>query len=145
MTIAPVLRQLNIVVADMEATLAFYRALGLALEGTPDAHHVEFRFPQGMVLEFDTTDSVGHWDSGWRPSAGGGPVLGFSVESRSAVDALYGALTAAGYTGHQVPYDAFFGSRYAIVDDPDGNPVGIMSPIDDEAKTWPPSPPPAHR
>jgi predicted enzyme related to lactoylglutathione lyase len=26
------------------------------------------------------------------------------------------------------PWDAFWGSRYAIVADPDGNHVGIMSP-----------------
>ena len=30
----------------------------------------------------------------------------------------------------QEPYDAFWGARYAVVSDPDGNGVGIMSPID---------------
>ena len=28
------------------------------------------------------------------------------------------------------PIDAFWGARYAIVDDPDGNHVGIMGPQD---------------
>ena len=31
----------------------------------------------------------------------------------------------------QEPYDAFWGARYAVVSDPDGNGVGIMSPVDD--------------
>jgi catechol 2,3-dioxygenase-like lactoylglutathione lyase family enzyme len=38
--------------------------------------------------------------------------------------------------------DAFCGSRYAIVDDPDGNPLGLMSPSDDAKRFWPPREPP---
>jgi catechol 2,3-dioxygenase-like lactoylglutathione lyase family enzyme len=51
-------------------------------------------------------------------------------------------LTAAGHRAHQPPYDAFWGARYAIVDDPDGHPVGLMSPVDERRKSWPPAPPP---
>ena len=39
-------------------------------------------------------------------------------------------LIAAGHTALQPPYDAFWGARYAIVEDPDGNAVGLMGPID---------------
>ena len=46
------------------------------------------------------------------------------------MDARYADLTAAGYRGQQPPWDAFWGARYAVVEDPDGNPVGLMSPID---------------
>ena len=68
-------------------------------------------------------------------------MLGFSLASPEAVDEMYAELTGAGYRGHQPPYDAFWGARYAIVDDPDGNPVGLMSPIEEELKYWPPRPP----
>jgi len=91
------------------------------------------------LLEFDSAASVAHWDSGWNGSTAGGAILGFATESREAVDALYTGLVAAGYRGHQPPYDAFWGARYAIVDDPDGNGVGLMSPIDTPRKFWPPS------
>ena len=37
-------------------------------------------------------------------------------------------LTAAGHRGLQAPYDAFWGARYAVVEDPDGIAVGLMSP-----------------
>ena len=40
------------------------------------------------------------------------------------------ALAAAGAAVQQEPYDAFWGARYAVVSDPDGNGVGIMSPVD---------------
>ena len=70
-------------------------------------------------------------------------MLGFAVSSGEAVDALYGDLVAAGHRGRQPPYDAFWGARYAIVEDPDGNGVGLMGPVEKERKFWPPAPLPA--
>jgi uncharacterized glyoxalase superfamily protein PhnB len=67
-----------------------------------------------------------------------GVVLGFSLPTREAVDERYRELTSAGYRGRQPPFDAFWGARYAIVADPDGHDVGLMSPIDDSRRTWPP-------
>ena len=52
-------------------------------------------------------------------------------------------LTQAGHAGRQQPFDAFWGARYAIVDDPDGNGVGLMSPIEGDRTTWPPEAPPS--
>jgi hypothetical protein len=46
---------------------------------------------------------------------------------------------AAGYVGQQPPYDAFWGARYAIVEDPDGNPGGRMSPLDPARRSAPPA------
>ena len=51
-------------------------------------------------------------------------------------------MTEAGYISEQQPYDAFWGARYAVVQDPDGNPVGIMSPIDPDRRSQQ-SPPPS--
>ncbi len=65
-------------------------------------------------------------------------VIGFSLPTRQAVDERYVELTAAGYAGRQPPFDAFWGARYAIVADPDGNDVGLMSPIDESRRFWPP-------
>ena len=42
-----------------------------------------------------------------------------------------------------LPFDAFWGARYAIVADPDGNDVGLMSPAQDSRRTWPPRQSPA--
>jgi len=139
----PALNQLNLVVRDVDATVAFYRRLGLEIDAEPGAVHVEVRLPNGMLLEFDGTAAVPHWDRGWNGSTGGSTVLGFDVSSRDEVDKLYSDLVAAGHGAHQPPYDAFWGARYAIVNDPDGNGVGLMSPIEKERKFWPPSEPPA--
>ena len=58
----------------------------------------------------------------------------------TAVDRIYTDLMSAGYTGQQPPYDGFMGARYAVAVDPDGNAVGLMSPID-PARRASPTPP----
>ena len=94
--------------------------------------------PNGVRLEFDNYEMVAIWYPGWT-ARDGSPraVLGFSLASREAVDELYAELTLAGYVGRQAPHDAFWGARYAIVQDPDGNDVGLMSPKDPERRFTP--------
>ena len=70
-------------------------------------------------------------------------VIGFALRSREAVDEQYAELTSVGYQARQPPFDAFWGARYAIVADPDGNDVGLMSPVDESRRTWPPEQSPA--
>jgi len=135
----PVLDQFNLVVSDMEASVAFYRRLGLEIPegaGAWGPHHRGLSMPGGVTLELDSTRFASTWDRGWR---GGMGVLGVKVSSREAVDERYEALTRAGYRSQAAPHDAFWGARYAIVEDPDGNPVGIMSPTDPALRSPPPT------
>jgi uncharacterized glyoxalase superfamily protein PhnB len=134
----PTFNQLNVIVRDMDATVAFYRRLGLEIDAEPGAIHVAVTMPNGMLLEFDSITFVLQWDGGWNGSTGGSTLVGFRIASSDGVDALYADLIAAGYRGRQQPYDAFWGARYAIVDDPDGNGVGLMSPVENERRFWPP-------
>ena len=137
---APVFDQFNLVVADMAATVAFYRRLGLEIPETDEvwsSHHRNAVMPDGVALDFDSVDFAKRWDEQWRPGMG---VLGFKVPSREAVDRTHDDLTSAGYVSQLPPHDAFWGSRYAIVEDPDGNPVGIMSPRDPDRQAEAPTP-----
>jgi len=129
--------QFNLVVSDMEASVAFYRKLGLTVPDTDpewQGHHRSARLEAGIVLDLDSAEFARHWDRGWR---GGTGVLGFKVESRAKVDEIYEDLVSSGYLGQQEPYDAFWGARYAVVEDPDGNAVGIMSPVDPAMRSNP--------
>jgi catechol 2,3-dioxygenase-like lactoylglutathione lyase family enzyme len=142
----PALHMLSLIVADMPASLDFYRRLGVAVPGGDDGAgpHQELEMPDGFSLELETAESARLWHAAWRADpASAKVVIGFSLQSRQEVDDRYAELTAAGYTGRQPPFDAFWGCRYAIVADPDGNDVGLMSPIDESRRTWPPqeSPP----
>ncbi len=139
-----VLDQLNIVVRDMDAAVDFYRRLGIEIPETlPEwqAHHRTADMGGEVDLELDSTAFTPQWDAGW-PASQPGVVVGFRVASREDVDDLYEELTDAGHVGQQAPYDAFWGARYAIVEDPSGNAVGLMSPVD-PARRSRPSPPPA--
>ena len=72
-------------------------------------------------------------------AAGSGrAVLNFRIPTREAVDELFAKLTAAGHRASQPPFDAFWGSRYAVVCDPDGHPVGLKSAADPDRRTPPP-------
>ena len=143
-TPAPRLAQVNLVVKDMDAAVAFYRRLGMTVRfdggewpAGSGARHVALDNGDGPIFELDNHQMAGIYHAAWR--GGGGPpvVCNFTLASRSAVDDCYRALTADGYAGRQEPYDAFFGSRYAVVGDPDGNDVGLMSPIDQHRRFTP--------
>jgi catechol 2,3-dioxygenase-like lactoylglutathione lyase family enzyme len=134
--------QVNLVVRDIDRTVAFYRLLGVEIEAPAGTEHVNVRFENGLGLEFDVVPFAAMWDSASSGATGGTAVIGFSCDSRLEVDELYARMIAGGAPGRQPPYDAFWGARYAMVEDPDENPVGLMSPIDPSRKVWPPSGPP---
>jgi uncharacterized glyoxalase superfamily protein PhnB len=129
--------QFNLVVTNMDASVAFYQRLGLTI---PDAdppwqsHHRTATVANGIDLDLDSSEFARYWNQGWR---GGTGVLGFKVDSREQVDEIYRDLIEAGYRGQQPPYDAFWGARYAVIEDPDGNAVGIMSPVNPDLRSQP--------
>ena len=137
----PVLNQLNLAVSNMDATLEFYRCLGLEIpEETArrGPHHTEVELSNGFLLGFDSGELVKSYNAGAPDPAEGSGVIGFGLPSREAVDERYAELTGQGYEGRQPPCDAFWGARYAIVADPDGHQVGLMSPVDPGRRTAPP-------
>ena len=121
---------IEIVVADMAAALAFYRRLGLDIPESADSEpHVDVDLG-GLHLAFDTRETIQSFNPGWTPPSGGhGMALAFACASPAEVDAAYAELTASGATGALEPWDAFWGMRYAVVHDPDGNPVDLFAPL----------------
>jgi uncharacterized glyoxalase superfamily protein PhnB len=121
----------ELVVADMAASLAFYRLLGLAVPHEADGEpHVEVELGAGVRLAFDTVETIRSFDPDWQPASGGHRVaLAFACEDPASVDAAYERMVAAGHEGHLEPFDAFWGQRYAVVHDPDGSPVDLFCPL----------------
>jgi catechol 2,3-dioxygenase-like lactoylglutathione lyase family enzyme len=144
------LDQVNLVCGDTEASIAFYRRLGVDI---PDAavwrtatgaHHISAggrSSDRAIDFDLDSTAFAQCWNIGWkdRTDLRGRVVVGFSVDTRGAVDEVFLAMTNAGYRGLQEPVDAFWGARYAIIEDPDGIAVGVMSPISPDRKSPPPN------
>ncbi|MEV4097634.1 VOC family protein [Streptosporangium saharense] len=119
----------GIVVKDMARSLAFYRRLGFDLPPEADKEpHVEAELPGGLKLVWDTVETLHTFDPHWQQPVGGARVaLAFTFDTPAEVDAAYDQLVSLGYEGHKEPWDAFWGQRYAIVHDPDGNGVDLFA------------------
>ena len=103
----PTLDQINLVCGDMDASLAFYRRLGVeipdaAVWRTPTgAHHVsagDRTADQAIDFDLDSTAFAQRWNSGWktRTDLRGRVVVGFSVPTRAAVDDVFRDMIGCG-------------------------------------------------
>ena len=128
----PVLNAIGLVVADMSASLAFYRLLGIEIaDGAEKAPHVETTLPGGMRLMWDTEALIRSFMPDFTPPGpdAGRISLAFRCAGPAGVDAAYRTLVGAGHPGRMAPWDAEWGQRYAVVADPDGNTVDLYAPL----------------
>jgi catechol 2,3-dioxygenase-like lactoylglutathione lyase family enzyme len=129
----PTLDVVGVIVSDLQQAVDFYRRLGLQFpqELDPMGHgHVETTLPGGLRFTLDTENSIRSFDPEWSPPSGGHRVaVAFRCETPEDVDRLYRELTESGNRGHRAPWDAFWGQRYAQVQDPDGSVVDLFAPL----------------
>jgi catechol 2,3-dioxygenase-like lactoylglutathione lyase family enzyme len=118
----------GIVAKDIAESLRFYAELGLPV---PEAgeDHVECTLPNGLRIAWDSLELMKQISDHWEEPKGHRMGLAFLTESPAAVDETYARIVAAGFTGHKAPWDAFWGQRYAQVQDPDGNVVDLFAPL----------------
>ena len=118
----------GIAVKDMAASLQFYRVLGLEIPVDSDTEpHVEVAMG-GFRLAWDTIEVLTQVYDQWHEAPEGHRIeLAFACEAQADVDTVYDRIVAHGYRGHKVPWDAFWGQRYAIVEDPDGNLLSLFA------------------
>ena len=142
-----ILDQINLVCTDLEDSIAFYRALGLNIpddsiwKTASGPHHVEIKMDNGFALALDSEALAREYNEGnpVTEKTRKSNVLSFRIETSARVDTLHAKLIDLGYSSSQDPYNTFWGSRYAIVEDPDGNLVGLMSHPDPGLRRDPPN------
>lgn len=123
------LEYIGMVARDMAATLRFYRLLGMGIpEGAESEDHVEAA-GTGFRVAWDTEALIMNIDSEWVKPVGQRIGIGFLCASPAEVDELYRRVTEAGYEGYKAPWDAFWGQRYAVVTDPDGNHIDLFASL----------------
>jgi catechol 2,3-dioxygenase-like lactoylglutathione lyase family enzyme len=129
----PRLDVVGVIVSDLQAAIAFYARLGLRFPENPDPQghgHVETTLQGGLRFTLDTEESVRSFDPAWSPPSGGHRVgVAFLCDSPPDVDRVYRELVADGADGYKEPWDAFWGQRYAQVNDPDGNVIDLFAPL----------------
>lgn len=118
----------GIIVRDMSAALRFYRLLGLAIpENVENEPHVEVITPNGYRIAWDSEALIKEINPAWKEPVGQRIGLAFKCETPVEVNALYQLVVQSGYKGHKEPWDAFWGQRYAQVEDPDGNVIDLFA------------------
>jgi hypothetical protein len=150
---------LNLICGDADATMAFYALLGITYgedaiwRTETGAHHVS-------GVEVGSTSEIEIDSAALGRAYGAGDattLLGFGTPSREAVDEVHDRIVAAGHPSRLAPHDARpptppttlsglaalgpvaqAGARFAIVEDPDGRAVGLLSPRDPERGGPPP-------
>src|SRR5262245_30521143 len=121
---------IGIVVGDIPRSIGFYRLLGLDIpEPEPGRPYADVVTPNGYRISWNAVSMAKELDPGWVEPVGHRMELAFKCERPAEVDALYAKVVEAGHAGHRAPWDAFWGQRYAIVVDPDGNHVSLFAPL----------------
>lgn len=126
---------IDIVVADMVVALDFYRVLGLAApEVQPDEPQVQVVTPGGATLGFLTEEMMRRANPQWMQPVGQRVTFACRCDTADEVDATYARVVGAGYKGVREPWDAFWGQRYAMLADPDGNRVDLFAALADHGR-----------
>jgi uncharacterized glyoxalase superfamily protein PhnB len=113
----------------MARSIRFYRLLGLDVPDTPEEGHVDTFLPNGVRFMLDTEEVVRSFRPDWTRETGNQLALAFECASPSQVDEVYGSAVAAGFHGEKEPWDAFWGQRYAQLQDPDGIGVDLYAAL----------------
>ncbi len=126
---APRFDAFGLIATDFEATVDFYRLLGLEFGEIEGEGHIEAELPGGSRLMIDRIEVIQSFSEYTPPSGGHRIGLAFLCDTAAEVDETYARLIAAGHESHVEPFDAFWGQRYATVMDPSGNPVDLFAPL----------------
>jgi uncharacterized glyoxalase superfamily protein PhnB len=120
----------GMVVGDMASALKFYRLLGLEFPANAESEdHVEYVTAGGFRIAWDTESLIKSINPHWVQPVGQRVGLAFKCANPAEVDALCQQVAQGGYTVEKAPWDAFWGQRYAIVIDPDGNHVDLFAAL----------------
>src|SRR5258708_191328 len=119
---------IGIVVRDMSASLRFYRLLGLDIPSSADTEdHAEYMTPGGFRIGWDTQAMIKGMYPDWVEPVGQRMTLAFKCANPAEVNTLHDKIVQAGYRSYKTPWDAFWGQRYGVVVDPDGNLVDLFA------------------
>ena len=126
----PRLDAVAVTATDMNRTVAFYTSLGFEFPpfSATDPHVEAIPLAGEARLMIDSAGLAAKL-SGADPVPANHSVFALLADSPSEVDRIVDAVLAAGFTVKTMPWDAFWGQRYATVVDPDGYAVDVFAPL----------------
>ena len=130
---------INIVVDDVVGLTKFLEALGVAIAPIDPgweswaSHHRSFSAADDVDADLDSSRFASDW--GGMPAGYQGVVVNLKTDDRDAVDRAHAIAIERGGSSRKAPHDAFWGSRYAVIESPFGIAFGLMSPSDPARRT----------
>lgn len=125
------LDMVGLVVEDMGKAVAFYETLGFTVSEERGADYLEL-INEGVRLSLNSREMVASI-YGFLPEKNGDTIeLAFLCDSPVAVDQKVSDIQKAGYEVFKAPWDAFWGQRYSIVKDVDGNLLSLFADLPEE-------------
>lgn len=117
---------IGIITKDLKKAVEFYETLGFKTIDSSSEDYVELD-NNGVRISLNTAKMVASI-YGYEPVTVGDKIeLAFLCDSINEVDALYSKMVTAGYESFKAPWDAFWGQRYAIIKDIDGNLLSLFA------------------
>lgn len=114
---------------DLNTTVTFYRLLGFTFEEfKADEQHVESTNEGGVKLMIDSHDLMVTL-IGEEPKPGNHSAFAVQYDSVTEVDETVKKVASAGFTVVKPAWDAFWGQRYAVVEDPDGYKIDLYAQL----------------
>jgi uncharacterized glyoxalase superfamily protein PhnB len=122
------LNAIGIVSTNMQRTIAFYSLLGFKFgQVKPGEDHIEpITSPGDTRLMIDSKKLISEI-LGEDPKPANHSAFALEYDSSEELNSVAQKVKDAGYKIVKEPWDAFWGQRYAIVEDPDGYKVDLYS------------------
>lgn len=122
---------ISVTSTDLEKSAKFYSLLGFTFPTFgKDEKHIEPQTKNGEVrLMIDTADLI-ESITGSKPVLPNHSSFAILCEQPSKVDEVCIKIKNEGFVVIKEPWDAFWGQRYAIVQDPDGYMIDLFAPLE---------------
>lgn len=113
---------------NLKKTVEFYSLLGFQFpEFKDDEGHLEPKTPDGAARLMIDRKAIVRDIIGEDPKPGNHSSFAVHYDSPAEVNEVAKKVVDAGFTVVKEPWDAFWGQRYAVVEDPDGYKVDLYA------------------
>lgn len=124
------LNAVGVTSSNFKKTVSFYSLLGFQFgEFKDDQQHLESLFPIGSARLMIDTESIVKSIIGEDPKPGNHSSFALQYNSAKEVNKVVERVRKAGFKVVKEPWNAFWGQRYAVVEDPDGYKVDLYATI----------------
>lgn len=121
---------IGVVASNLRETAKFYETLGFKFSDFPDDEdHIEAHTESGDVRLMIDSQKIIHEIIGEMPHPSNTSIFAIELESSQHVNELAEKIKSVGFNVVNEPWDAPWGQRYCIVQDPFGNKIDLFASL----------------